>query len=138
MPLVLRVRSFSFKYDPAPSTRAAEHGGGFVFDCRLLSNPGREPELKSFTGRDQAVREYLQKLPQASEFLAHCEQLVVMSIERYLERGFEQLQVEFGCTGGQHRSVYCAEEFAARMQQRYAGKVKLQLEHVGLQRMGYS
>ena len=116
-PLTVSVLSFSYKQglpeDPSGN------GGGFIFDCRALPNPGRYAEYKAITGRDRPVIEFLQKEPAVDQFLGHAKALVAQSIEKYLERRFTSLQVAFGCTGGQHRSVYCAEQLARWISETY-------------------
>ncbi|MFO7869700.1 MAG: RNase adapter RapZ [Bacteroidales bacterium] len=108
--LTVRITSFSFKKGyPADPT---EHGGGHVFDCRAVPNPGVLEEYKSLTGRDAQVAEYLQQQVASNEFMLHTHAIVAQSVVRYLERGFSHLMVSFGCTGGQHRSVYFAEQLA--------------------------
>jgi len=108
--LTIRVTSFSYKRgipdDPS------ENGGGFVFDCRGLPNPGRLKEYKQLTGLDQPVKTYLEQYKQVEIFQEKAREIVKISIYEYLERGFNHLSVNFGCTGGQHRSVYHAENFA--------------------------
>ncbi len=115
--LTVRVQSFSYKKaipnDPSPN------GGGFVFDCRALPNPGRDPKFKTFTGKDACVQEYLDQYPAVETFKEHVFAIVDQSIDNYLERHFDHLMVSFGCTGGQHRSVYFAEQTAAHIQSRY-------------------
>jgi RNase adaptor protein for sRNA GlmZ degradation len=120
------VNSFSYKkgipQDPSGN------GGGFVFDCRALPNPGRYPEYKSYTGKDRPVVEFLQGDPAVEQFIAAAEQLVGASVTKYLERNFTNLSVSFGCTGGQHRSVFCAERVAKWLSENY--KCQVVINHV--------
>ena len=108
--LTVTVNSFSFKKGYPDDFSG--NGGGFVFDCRALPNPGREPQFKTKTGRDWEVVEYLTEKPQTHEFLDHVKGIVGQSIDNYLERHFNNLMVSFGCTGGQHRSVFFAQSIA--------------------------
>ena len=108
------IYSFSFHH-PVVDERAALHGGGFVFDCRCLHNPGREERFMRKSGLDGDVCAVLESLPEVSSFLQHVEHIVYPAILKYDARGFESLSVGFGCTGGQHRSVYCAEKLASRL-----------------------
>ena len=91
------------------------HGGGFVFDARGLPNPGREERFKALTGKDAPVVEYLEQHPAVHQYLSHAEALVDSSVANYKQRGFKNLMVSFGCTGGQHRSVYLAEALAKHL-----------------------
>lgn len=108
--LIVKVGSFSFMQGiPADMTG---NGGGFVFDCRGLPNPGRYAEYKKLTGRDLPVIEFLEKCPEIHQFVAAAEAMTGISVKTYLDRGFSSLMINFGCTGGRHRSVYCAEQVA--------------------------
>lgn len=108
--LVVTVNSFSFK--KGYPVDHSGNGGGFVFDCRALPNPGREQRFKTMTGRDFEVAEYLIEKPQTHIFLEHVKAIVGQSVDNYLERHFSNLMVSFGCTGGQHRSVFFAQSIA--------------------------
>lgn len=124
--LTIAISSFSYMHGLPPDSTG--NGGGFIFDCRALPNPHRDPMLRPFTGMDPQVAEWLAKKPEVQEFLSHCEALVMQSADNYLQRGFSHLQVNFGCTGGKHRSVYCAE--ALRKQLMKSGlKITVKLHH---------
>lgn len=111
--LLVKVYSFSYKKGyPADFTG---NGGGFMFDCRGMHNPGRYDEYKPFTGLDLPVREFLEERGEVQKFVAEAFDMVSPSVECYLHRGFSDLQVGFGCTGGRHRSVYCADMLARRI-----------------------
>ena len=122
--LIVRVSSFSFKH--ALPADPSGNGGGYVFDMRSLPNPGREERFKRLTGRDAAVIEYLQQQESVHQYLAHMLALVDASVAVYQRRGFTHLMVSFGCTGGQHRSVFFAEQLAAHLR---AADVNVVLEH---------
>ncbi len=115
----LKVRVSSFSYREGIPADNSGNGGGFVFDCRALNNPGRLVEYKSLTGKDEAVKQFLAALPETATFLSGVYTLVDQAVENYMKRGFENLMVNFGCTGGQHRSVYCANELAMHLNQKY-------------------
>ena len=110
------------------------HGGGFVFDGRSLPNPGREERFKALTGRDAPVIEYLSQQESVHQFLAGVMSLVDSSVSAYQRRGFKNLMVSFGCTGGQHRSVYLAEQLAKHL--RAASGVEVVVRHVQLEKLG--
>jgi aminoglycoside/choline kinase family phosphotransferase len=114
--LTVRVLSFSF-HRGIPQDDSG-HGGGFVFDTRGLPNPGREERFKHITGKEAPVIAYLEQQESVRQFLAHAVALVDASVENYLQRGFKNLMVSFGCTGGQHRSVYLAEQLAQHLRAR--------------------
>ena len=106
---------FSFSYKLGYPEDYSGNGGGFMFDCRGMHNPGRYEQYKALTGLDAPVMEFLQERGEADKFVAKSMEMVATSVECYLRRGFSSLQIGFGCTGGQHRSVYCAESTARRL-----------------------
>lgn len=121
----LIVRVFSFSYKKGIPDDVSGNGGGYVFDCRSTNNPGRYEEYKRLTGRDKEVIEFLEKDGEIVQFLDNIYPLVDFHVERWLERGFKDLQVSFGCTGGQHRSVYSAQHVAEHIHQKYGVEVHL-------------
>jgi hypothetical protein len=125
-PLVVRIQSFSFKKGiPADPSG---NGGGYVFDCRGILNPGRLEQFKSQTGRDKGVKDFLEQQTRMAEFLNSVFDIVDISVEDYIRRGFDNLCVSFGCTGGQHRSVYAADALARHLRNKF--KVKVEIKHV--------
>ena len=112
--LTVRIFSFSFHREGVPKDESG-NGGGFVFDGRSLPNPGRQERFKALTGKDAPVAEYLERQESVHKFLQHVVSLVDASVSAYQRRGFQDLMVSFGCTGGQHRSVYLAEQLAKRL-----------------------
>jgi hypothetical protein len=129
--LVVRIFSFSF-HQGLPQDESG-NGGGFVFDGRSLPNPGREDRFKTLTGRDVPVIDYLNQQETVHQYFACVLSLVDASITSYQSRGFKNLMVSFGCTGGQHRSVYLAEQLAKRL--RTKPGVEVQLRHLGLENL---
>lgn len=121
--LVVKVYSFSYKKElPADET---ENGGGFLFDMRGILNPGRFTEFKHLTGRDKEVKDFLEQRTKMPEFLNSVFDVVDITVEDYITRGFESLMVGFGCTGGQHRSVYAADALARHLKNKFGVKVKI-------------
>ena len=126
-PNCLKVRVMSFSYKKGIPVDESGNGGGYVFDCRGIHNPGRYEPYKKLTGKDDSVIEFLEKDGEILIFLESIYKLASSHVENYLERGFENLMFCFGCTGGQHRSVYSAEHLAQYMSNKY--KVQVILEH---------
>ena len=126
--LTVVVNSFSFKNGGIPEDRSG-NGGGFVFDCRALPNPGRYEEYKKLTGQDSEVQDYLNQYPEVHHFIELTQSIVSQSVDNYLERNFKNLFVNFGCTGGQHRSVFFAETTAKALHQKYP-QIKVVLNHL--------
>jgi RNase adaptor protein for sRNA GlmZ degradation len=130
----LVVRIFSFSFHREPPKDESGNGGGFVFDGRSLPNPGREERFKALTGKDAPVIDYLNQQESVHQFLASVLSLVDASVGSYKERGFKNLMVSFGCTGGQHRSVFLAEQLAKRL--RVKNGVEVAVRHLELEKMG--
>lgn len=124
----LTVSVFSFSYKKGYPEDLSGNGGGFIFDCRGMHNPGRYDEYKPLTGMDAPVVEFLESRGEVQKFVDGALALVTPSVETYIRRGFSGLQVGFGCTGGRHRSVYCAERFAQLLKERFPG-VKVRIIH---------
>ncbi|MDE6109818.1 MAG: phosphotransferase, partial [Muribaculaceae bacterium] len=121
----LTVKVMSFAYKTGIPNDNSGNGGGFVFDSRAVNNPGKYERYKPFTGLDTNVIEFLETDGEITRFLEHCYELVDASVERYIERGFTNLMVCFGCTGGRHRSVYSAQHLAEHISKKFGVKVEL-------------
>ncbi len=125
-PLVIKIKSFSYR-NGIPADDSA-NGGGFVFDCRGILNPGRVESMKTKTGRDKEVKDFLEQQTKMTEFLNSIFDIVDISVEDYIKRNFESLSISFGCTGGQHRSVYAADALARHLKNKF--KVNIELKHM--------
>lgn len=123
----LRVKIQSFSYKRGLPQDGTEHGGGFIFDCRSIHNPGRYTEYKTKSGKDKDVIEFFAKEKEMHDFLTDVYSLVDKAVAKYIDRKFDYLSVSFGCTGGQHRSVFSAENLAKHLKEKY--NVELELSH---------
>jgi len=128
----LEVSIFSFSYMQSIPQDYSGNGGGFVFDCRSIHNPGRYIKYKHLTGKDKEVQKFLREGTDAEEFLSNVFDIVKQSVNRYKERNFKHLMVSFGCTGGQHRSVYCAEQLAEFL--KTIPEININLRHIELEK----
>jgi UPF0042 nucleotide-binding protein len=128
--LKVRIFSFSYHYNGIPDDETG-NGGGFVFDCRYILNPAQIDEFKLLTGKDAPVKEFLDTLTEMQAFLEKVFFIIDSAIESYTKREFESLMVCFGCTGGQHRSVYAAEKLAEHLLQ-FSPAVDIELIHKNL------
>jgi aminoglycoside/choline kinase family phosphotransferase len=121
--LVVHINSFSYNRGMPPDPFG--NGGGFVFDCRAILNPGRQEQFRNQTGRDKEVKDFLEQQTQMPAFLNSVYSLVDISVQDYMQREFGHLMVNFGCTGGQHRSVYAAEALARHLRNKFNAKIDL-------------
>ncbi|MFC2092912.1 hypothetical protein ACFLSV_03330 [Bacteroidota bacterium] len=131
MALEIKITSFSYKLSGIPEDKSG-NGGGFVFDCRFIENPGRRDEFKQYNGKDEPVIKFLESQSSMNDFLENVFKIVDASIENYLEREFTDLMISFGCTGGQHRSVYAAEKMKEHIGQKYSN-VLTDIRHIELE-----
>ena len=127
--MTLHLSLVSFSYRKGIPEDPSGNGGGFVFDCRSLPNPGREEIYKQKTGQDKEVIALLGESLEVSNFNLAIQSVLMISVDNYISRSFTNLMVAFGCTGGQHRSVYCAEKTARWLTQTYAGKIQVTVTH---------
>lgn len=125
----LNVEIVSFSYHKGLPENVHGNGGGFIFDCRGIHNPGRYERFKNKTGKDVEVTNFLKSGGEADEFLHNAIQISEQTVDKYLNREFRNLQIAFGCTGGQHRSVYCAERMAENLKEKYEDKIKIKIVH---------
>ena len=126
-PLIVAVNSFSFIQNGYPKDET-QNGGGFVFDMRGILNPGRFDEYKHLSGLDKPVKDFLEQRTKMPDFLNSVYSMIDISVEEYIRRDFENLVINFGCTGGQHRSVYAAEAIARHLRNKF--KVNIELTHL--------
>lgn len=127
--MALKISIFSFGYNKSGLPKdESGNGGGFIFDCRFMHNPGRLQEFKFKTGKENDVIEFIEKNTVMNEFLEHVYSVIDMAIQNYLERNFTNLLIGFGCTGGQHRSVYASEHLAAYIHKKYP-EVQIEIHH---------
>lgn len=129
-PLVVRV--FSFSYRKSIPEDSSGNGGGYVFDCRSTHNPGRYEPYKKLTGLDESVIRFLEDDGEILTFLAHVYDLADHHVQRYIQRGFTSLMFSFGCTGGQHRSVYCAQHLAEHLHEKFGIEVHITHREQGI------
>lgn len=125
--LTIEINSFSFIYMGIPEDKS-DHGGGFVFDCRSLPNPGRHVEYRNLSGLDQPVINFLKKEQAVDSYNQSVSDIVCQAVDNYIDRNFDHLMINFGCTGGQHRSVFCAEKLYHMLKEKY--NVKIELNHL--------
>ena len=131
----LEVKIFSFAYKKGIPVDTTGNGGGFVFDCRAINNPGKYEHYRQFTGLDQEVVKFLEDDGGVIRFLENVYSLVDTHVKRFIERKFTNMQVCFGCTGGQHRSVYCAERLARHLSDRFDIKITLSHRELDIERI---
>lgn len=112
---MVRVNVISFSYRKGIPIDVSGHGGGFVFDCRFIENPGLIDSLKGYTGKDEQIKDFFKNDPEMDLFLKQTLKIIVSAIEKYKQRKYSNLSVAYGCTGGRHRSVYATEWIAAQL-----------------------
>src|SRR5437773_6064953 len=117
--LTVKLYSFSYKKSGIP-VDDSPNGGGFVFDCRFIYNPGRKTEFMTMTGKDKAVKDFLDNDASMQRFLNDMYDMIETAVDNYIFRNFSSLMVSFGCTGGQHRSIYASENLAAHLRSKYS------------------
>jgi UPF0042 nucleotide-binding protein len=127
MSLIVSIFSFGYNKSGLPADKSG-NGGGFIFDCRFMHNPGRFEEFKLKTGKEDDVIQFIEVQTVMTKFLEKVYEIIDMAVDNYLERNFSNLQVGFGCTGGQHRSVYASEMLAKHLRKKYPS-ILLELNH---------
>lgn len=126
---MLKVTISSFAYKNGLPTDDSGNGGGYVFDCRALANPYRDGKYRYFSGNMPEIEAFFLEHPSINSFITNVCALIDVSVENYLERKFTDLQINFGCTGGQHRSVYLAEQICKYLSDKYGNSLILQITH---------
>lgn len=126
--LNIKIYSFSYKKSGIPADKTP-NGGGFVFDCRFIYNPGREEKFMQMNGKDKEVIEFLENDTVMNRFLSNVYSITDDAVDNYLSRNFSDLMISFGCTGGQHRSVFSAEKLKQHLQNKFKDKVKITINH---------
>lgn len=129
--LTVRIYSFSYKKSGIPADTTI-NGGGFVFDCRFINNPGRITEFINLTGKDIKIIEFLNSNTDMQKFLKNVFNILDKVVDKYIERGFTDLMVSFGCTGGQHRSVYTSEKLNRYLKNKYGDTIITELQHLDI------
>lgn len=112
--LLISIYSFGYQKEGIPANEYGD-GGGFVFDCRFLPNPHNDPKLRDFTGKDKPIKDFFTDYHPVDLFIEDCIAMVEISSQAYIQKDYSNIQVSFGCTGGKHRSVYCAEKAAKNL-----------------------
>ena len=112
--MLISIYSFGYQKNGIPTNEYGD-GGGFVFDCRFLLNPHHDPKLREFTGKDREIKEFFSDSHPADLFIEDCVAMIEISMKTYILKNYSNMQVSFGCTGGRHRSVYCAERAAKKL-----------------------
>lgn len=126
--LTVKIFSFSYKKSGIPKDNTP-NGGGFVFDCRFIYNPGREEKFMALTGANDEVAGFMDRDNIMQEFLADVFAICDKAVDNYMKRGFSDLMISFGCTGGQHRSVYSALKLKHHLENKYKDKIEVHLNH---------
>ena len=130
---MLKIKLFSFSYKKSGIPKdTTPNGGGFVFDCRFIYNPGREEKFKHLTGLDEPVIKFLDNNKEMQNFLSSVLDVIKPAVENYLSRDFTDLMISFGCTGGQHRSVYSAEKLKQFLKDKFVNKVSIEIHHIDI------
>jgi RNase adaptor protein for sRNA GlmZ degradation len=129
--LSVKIYSFSYKKSGIPKDDTPNMGG-FVIDCRFIYNPGRKEEFKNLTGKDKDVKDFLDNDSSMKQFLKNVYEIIDAAVDNFTRRDFTSLMVSFGCTGGQHRSVYAAESLNAHLKNKYDGKIGVVVKHTEL------
>jgi RNase adaptor protein for sRNA GlmZ degradation len=129
--LTINIFSFSYKKSGIPKDTSGNMGG-FVFDCRCINNPAREINLMHLTGLDKEVIEYLEQTEEMTIFLKNVYSVINLAISNYLSRDFTNLMISFGCTGGQHRSVFAAEKLNQYLSECFRNKIRIILQHTDI------